>query len=163
MRASISASEGGAASAWPLSLAGPLSPAAPLSPSGPMPFPAPAPPPSPNTNIVPPAEFTILCSPSISYDIGALRTAAPAWKCQSGSPVSALSAKKFPSSLPPKTRLPAVAITPAHGGDCSGNSHFSAPVRTSSALIAPLASSPCSACSPPPMKGWPGTYSTSAL
>ena len=135
MRASISGSEGGAAGGSP----------------------------SPNTNIVPPAEFTILCSPSISYDIGALRTAAPAWKCQSGSPVSALSAKKFPSSLPPKTRLPAVAITPAQGGDCSGNSHFSAPVRTSSALIAPLASSPRSACSPPPMKGWPGTYSTSAL
>ena len=103
------------------------------------------------------------CCPSISKDIGALRTAAPAWKSQSGSPVSAFSAKMFPSSLPPNTRLPAVAMTPAHGGDCNGNSHFSSPVRTSSAFIAPLASSPRSACSPPPMNGWPGSYSTSAL
>ena len=57
-----------------------------------------------------------------------------------GLPVDASRAKKLPSGLPLKTSPPAVESTPAHGGECSGNSHFSSPVNGSSALMDPCGS-----------------------
>ena len=68
---------------------------------------------------------------------------------QSGLPFSASRAKKFPSSVLAKTRLPAVDSTPAIGGVRTLNSHFGFPVDASQALTAPKATSP-SMRRPPP-------------
>ena len=72
-------------------------------------------------------------------DIGLVRTGEPVEKLHSGSPVAASSAKMCPSWVPPKTRPPAVAITPDHGGVSSFHSQRSSPVVASSARIAPEA------------------------
>ena len=59
-----------------------------------------------------------------------------------GLPALGVEGKKFPSSVPAKTRSPAVESTPAHGGECWRNSHFVSPVEMSRARMAPTASSP---------------------
>ena len=65
---------------------------------------------------------------------------------------------RCPSFVLPKTRPPAVAITPAQSGECSRCSHRRSPVRASSARTAPYASPGASTTSPPPMNGLPGSY-----
>ena len=72
---------------------------------------------SPNTNNALPPAIATCWRPSIVNDIGLVRTGEPVEKLHSGSPVAASSAKMCPSCVPPKTRPPAVAITPDHGGD----------------------------------------------
>src|SRR6185369_7110533 len=104
---------------------------------------------SPNTNNDEPAAIATYCFPSTANDIGLDRIAAPSCKSQSGLPVSASSAKKFPSSVPPNTKFPAVDSKPAIGGVRSLNSHRGLPVVASHALTLANAMSP-SIRRPPP-------------
>src|SRR5690242_10897444 len=97
---------------------------------------------NPNTNNADPAAIATYCFPSTENDIGFDLIAAPSCKSQSGFPVSASRAKKFPSSVPPKTSPPAVDSKPASGGVSSLNSHLSFPVVASQALTEPNATSP---------------------
>src|SRR5262249_2984789 len=110
----------------------------------------------PNTNNADPAAIATYCFPSIANDIGLARIAAPSCTSQSGLPVSASRAKKFPSSLLAKTRLPAVDNTPASGGVRTLNSHFGLPVAASHALTAPNAISPSMRRPPPAVYAVPG-------
>src|SRR5262249_53094663 len=103
------------------------------------------------------------CLPSTAKAIGFALTAPPSCRSQSGLPLSASSAKKLPSSVPPNTSPPAVASRPDHGGDRSLNSHFRAPVVESSARTAPHASSPLTARPPPATNGSPALYFDSPL
>src|SRR5262249_34893409 len=96
-------------------------------------------------------------------EIGFAFTAPPSCRSHSGLPFSASSAKKLPSSVPPKTRPPAVESSPVQGGDRSLNSHFSAPLVASSARTAPHASSPLTARPPPATNGSPALYFDSPL
>src|SRR6266704_917699 len=78
-------------------------------------------------------------------------------KYQRRSPVRASSAKTTPSVVPPKTRLPAVDITPPHGGEITLCSHLMSPDRGSMATTLPQLSSgvKCAARPrpPPPVPG----------
>src|ERR671930_1826178 len=101
--------------------------------------------------------------PSTPNAIGFALTAPPSCRSHRGLPVSASSAKKLPSSVPPNTRPPAVDSKPVHGGDSSLNSHFSFPVVASSARTAPQASSPLTARPPPATNASPALYFDSPL
>src|SRR5215510_7034267 len=98
-----------------------------------------------------------------AYEIGMPRTLPPSCMSHNGLPLSASSAKKLPSWLPPKTRPPAVESRLVNPGERSGNSHFIFPVVASSARIAADASSPLTARPPPPVNAVPGLYSASPL
>src|SRR5262249_13646463 len=76
-------------------------------------------------------------------------------KVQRRSPVVAFSAKIIPSSVPPKTKLPAVAITPPHGGVSTLCSHLISPVPGSIAITLPQLSSgaPVARVIAPPVAG----------
>src|SRR5258708_3857696 len=69
----------------------------------------------------------------------------------------------MPPLDPPKTTPPAVAITPAHGGDFRGNSQTTLPVECSSARIEPLGSTVGTPRGFPPPNHWPGTYESFSL
>src|SRR5216683_1015022 len=73
------------------------------------------------------------CLPSTPNEMGLALIAAPSCRSQSGCPVSASSAKKLPSSVPPNTRPPAVDSRPVIGGVSSLNSHFIFPLVASTA------------------------------
>src|ERR1700683_397408 len=110
----------------------------------------------PKTKYVVPAVTNTYCLPPAENVTGFDRSDEPKLMSQSGFPVTASSAKKLPSSVPEKTRPPAVANVPTQDGECSRNCHFIFPVVASSARIAPYASSPLSARSPPaPMGNFP--------
>src|ERR1051326_6767278 len=69
--------------------------------------------------------------------MGDANTGPLAEKVQRRSPVVAFSAKIIPSSVPPKTKLPAVAMTPPHGGVRTLCSHLIFPVPGSTAIPLP--------------------------
>ena len=88
---------------------------------------------------------------------------APQGNRHSSLPVPASSASSQPSLVPPKTRPPAVAISPAQGGERSGNSQAILPVADSSARIAPEGSMPARPRMPPAENQRPGWYSAASL
>src|SRR5262249_2293346 len=111
---------------------------------------------NPKTNSADPAGIATNCLPSTAKDMGLDRIAAPSCKSQSGLPFSASNAKKFPSSVPPNTRPPAVDRRPAIGGVRSLNSQRSFPVAASQALTAANATSPSMRRPPPAVYAVPG-------
>src|SRR5262244_2600350 len=76
-------------------------------------------------------------------------------KVQRRSPVVAFSAKIIPSRVPPKTKFPAVAITPPQGGVRTLCSHLMSPVPGSIAITLPQLSSgaPTARVIAPPIAG----------
>jgi len=84
-----------------------------------------------------PAAIATTWRPAHVNVIGFARMIPPMFCRHSSLPLSASSAKKYPSSLPPNTSFPPVESTPAHGLVCSLYSQTLAPVAGSKARMAP--------------------------
>src|SRR5215469_6483475 len=87
-----------------------------------------------------------ICFPFARKLIGEAKTGPFEEKVQSRSPVVEFRAKIMPSSVPPKTRLPPVDITPPHGGVRTLCSHLIVPVPGSTAITLPQLSSGAPTC-----------------
>src|SRR5580692_7460537 len=96
------------------------------------------------------------CLPLARYVIGEAYTRSLPAKYQRRSPVRASSAKITPSCVPPNTKLPAVDVTPPHGGVSTLYSHLITPVSGSTAITLPQLSSGANRAGrprPPPPPG----------
>src|SRR6185503_16415054 len=118
---------------------------------------------NPNTNNANPAAIATYCLPSRPNDTGIPRMLAPSCVSHNGFPVSASSAKKLPSSVPPNTSPPAVDNRLLRPAESSLNSHFNLPVVASSARTALHPSSPLIVRPPPAVKPMPTLYTASPL
>src|SRR5262245_35843259 len=103
------------------------------------------------------------CLPSTANDVGMPRMLPPSCVFHSGFPVSASSAKKLPSSVPPNTSPPAVDNKLVRPADSNLNSHLTWPVVASRARMALHESSVFNVRLHTPVKPMRGLYTASPL